>query len=363
MRLPWRSTGPTATRATAGTGVSRAGRSTLAGALLAVAAAASSGITPPATAARAVSCAVPDARPTVRFLDADTGVANRPAGGGCTVNDLVDDERAWPDHGAFVSHVGEVARRLGRSGVIGGRERAALTRAAARSRIGRPDGPRPYRWIFDGTRASFGDWGYVGDRGFALRDDGTVVTLGTPTGGGLGLLWYRPERFGDFSLRLRFRDERAGDANARSNGGVFVRFPGVDPAADPECGTGDPAWVAVNCGHEIQINDTPEGGAGDPSKTGSVYGFADLGPARARPTAKNVWNDLEIRVVGQHYTVIRNGEVVNEFDNSPGLPFPGRPADPGTSGRQFARGHIGLQNHDGESVIAFRDIRVRDLGR
>ncbi|WP_208758968.1 3-keto-disaccharide hydrolase [Microbispora triticiradicis] len=363
MRLPWRSTEPTATRATAGAGVSRTGRSTLAGALLAVAAAASSGITPPATAARAVSCAVPDSRPTVRFLDADTGVANRPAGGGCTVNDLVDDERAWPDHGAFVSHVGEVARRLGRSGVIGGRESTALTRAAARSGIGRPDGPRPYRWIFDGTRASFGDWGYVGDRGFALRDDGTVVTLGTPTGGGLGLLWYRPERFGDFSLRLRFRDERAGDANARSNGGVFVRFPGVDPAADPECGTGDPAWVAVNCGHEIQINDTPEGGAGDPSKTGSVYGFADLGLARARPTAKNVWNDLEIRVVGQHYTVIRNGEVVNEFDNAPGLPFPGRPADPGTSGRQFARGHIGLQNHDGESVIAFRDIRVRDLSR
>ncbi|GII54809.1 hypothetical protein Pth03_31980 [Planotetraspora thailandica] len=329
----------------------------LIGGLLA-AAVAGSLMAAPADAAEQ-SCPAPDARPTVRFLDADSGVANRTAGGGCTVNDLIDDERTWNNHGAFVRHVSEVTRDLAGSSVISADERSALVETAARSGIGRPNGPTPYKTIFDGTPGSFGAWGYVGGRGFALRDDGSMVTANSPTGGGLGLLWYRAEQFGDFSLRLQFRDERAGDA--RSNSGVFVRFPGVDPAANPECKTNDPAWVSVNCGHEIQINDTSESGGNDPRKTGSVYGFADLDLAQARPTGKSVWNDLEIRVVGQHYTVIRNGEVINEFENVPGLPFPGRPTDPGTSGRQFERGYIGLQNHDAGSVVAFRNVRVRDL--
>jgi hypothetical protein len=312
----------------------------------------------PATAAE-TSCAAPDARPTVRFLDADSGVANRTAEGGCTINDLIDDESAWTNHGGFVSHVGEVTRTLADSGVISAQERSALIETAAQSGVGRPNGPTPYKTIFDGTSASFDAWGYVGGRGFALRDDGSMVTVNSPTGGGLGMLWYKAEQFGDFSLRLQFRDERAG--SAQSNSGVFVRFPGVDPAANPECQTNDPAWVAVNCGHEIQINDTPESGGNDPRKTGSVYGFADLNLTQARPTDKSVWNDLEIRVAGQHYTVIRNGEVINEFENVPGIPFPGRPTDPGTSGRQFAQGYIGLQNHDAGSVVAFRNVRVRDL--
>jgi Domain of Unknown Function (DUF1080) len=327
------------------------------GGLLA-AAVAGSLMAPPAIAAEA-SCAAPDARPTVRFLDADSGVANRTAEGGCTINDLIDDESAWTNHGGFVSHVGEVTRNLADSGVISAQERSALIETAAQSGVGRPNGPTPYKMIFDGTSASFDAWGYVGGRGFALRDDGSMVTVNSPTGGGLGLLWYKAEQFGDFSLRLQFRDERAG--SARSNSGVFVRFPGVDPAANPECQTNDPAWVSVNCGHEIQINDTPESGGNDPRKTGSVYGFADLNLAQARPTDKSVWNDLEIRVAGQRYTVIRNGEVINEFENVPGIPFPGRPTDPGTSGRQFERGYIGLQNHDGGSVVAFRNVRVRDL--
>ncbi|MEU4477955.1 DUF1080 domain-containing protein [Micromonospora sp. NPDC023966] len=305
------------------------------------------------------SCVAADSRPTVRFLDYDSGVANRTVDGGCSINDLIDDERAWANHGGFVAHVTHLARNLVGADVITTEEAAALTETAAHSDVGKT---MSYVSLFDGTAESYANWGYVGGRGFALRDDGSMVTTNSPAGGGLGMLWYRAAQFGDFSLRLQFRDERGGDANARSNSGVLVRFPGVDPATTPQCNTTDPAWVAVNCGHEIQINDSPEIGSNDPRKTGSVYGFADLNLAQARPTGKGVWNDLEIRVVGQHYAVIRNGMVINEFDNVPGLPFPGRPTDPGTSGRQYAQGYIGLQNHDGGSVIAFRNVRVRDLG-
>lgn len=328
------------------------------GSFLAAAVVAGSFMTSPASATE-TTCTAPDHRPTVRFLDSDSGVANRTAEGGCTINDLIDDESAWKNHGAFVHHVSEVTRPLVDSGVINAQERSALMETAARSGIGRPNGPEPYKMIFDGTPASFDAWGYVGPRGFALRDDGSMVTTNSPTGGDLGMLWYKAEQFGDFSLRLQFRDEAAGDV--RSNSGVFVRFPGVDPAANPECKTDTPAWVAVNCGNEIQINDSPESPSNDHRKTGSVYGFADLNLAQARPTDKGVWNDLEIRVVGQHYTVIRNGEVINEYENVPGIPFPGRPTDPGSSARQFKQGYIGLQNHDGSTAVAFRNIRVRDL--
>src|SRR3954454_23745893 len=93
--------------------------------------------------------------------------------------------------------------------------------------------------------------------------------------------------------------------------------------------TANPAgWIAVNCGHEVQINDSPDGGGNDPRKTGSIYGFADLNSAQSQPTPAGVWNDLEIRVVGQHYTVTRNGVVINEYENVPGVAFPGRPKDP-----------------------------------
>jgi hypothetical protein len=77
-------------------------------------------------------------------------------------------------------------------------------------------------------------------------------------------------------------------------------------------------------------------------------------------TDKNVWNDYEIKVVGQHYTMIRNGVVINEFDNTPGQES-SRAGDPSTTLRQFAEGFIGLQNHSDNDLIEFRNIRVRPL--
>ncbi len=105
----------------------------------------------------------------------------------------------------------------------------------------------------------------------------------------------------------------------------------------------------------------PEGGSNDPRKTGSVYGFADLALDEARPTAKGTWNELEVRVVGQHYTVIRDGVVINEYENLPGVPFPDRPLDPDSSSRGLV-GYVGLQAHgSAPDVVLFREVRVREL--
>ncbi len=221
-----------------------------------------------------------------------------------------------------------------------------------------------YQPILDSSASSFADWAYAGNGGFARNADGTVTSR-VGAGGGFGTLWYVPEQFGDFELRVQFRDDAPGEA--RANSGLQVRFPPL-VAPVPGCPTtfnggeqNNLSWIAVNCGHEIQLNDSPEGGTNDPRKSGSIYGFADLDLAAARPTPKGVWNELVVRVVGQHYTVLRDDVVINEFENLPGLPFPGRPNDPDSSSRGLT-GHVGLQAHgSAPDVMTFRAVDVRDL--
>ncbi|AJE43219.1 DUF1080 domain-containing protein [Streptomyces nodosus] len=301
-------------------------------------------------------CPAPDARPTVTLLDTDTGVANHRAGGGCTVNDLIDDEASWPNHGKFVSHVAAVVGDLRRQGVLNNRESSAISKAAAQSKIGKVAG---YRSLFDGTAASLADWRQAGAGTFSLLSDGTLRSSG-----GMGMLWYAERELGDFSVRLQFRD--AAPDNGNANSGVFIRFP--DPRTpladrpDGSCGTVGsartaPEWVAIYCGQEIQIYD---GAGGEVQKTGSVYNFKPLDLDKAGVTPKGQWNDYEIRAVGQHYTIIRNGVVINEFDNTPGKSS-SRAGDPPTDLRQFLKGYVGLQNHSDNDLIEFRDIRVRNL--
>ncbi|HET9138331.1 family 16 glycoside hydrolase, partial [Actinophytocola sp.] len=305
-----------------------------------------------------VGCAVTDSRQTVWIGDTDTGVANRSAGQGCTVNDLIDDEGVWPDHGSFVRHVTEVTDALVADGVLTGRERGTLTRVAASSTIGNP-GTTGYESIFDGTAESLAGWAQAPSGSFSIQPDGSLRSSG-----GLGMLWYARKEFADFSVRLQFRDS-APEA-VRANSGVFTRFPDPrTPLAErppDSCGTvgnarTSQAWVAIYCGHEIQIYD---GDTGEPQKTGSVYNFDPVGLEQSGATPKGQWSNYEIRVVGQHYTIIRNGVVINEFDNTPGKQS-SRAGDPPTDLRQFLSGFIGLQNHGTNDLIDFRNIRVRPL--
>jgi PKD repeat protein len=303
-----------------------------------------------------VGCLVSDSRSTVFMGDTNSGVANKSVGGGCTINDLIDDESAYPDHGTFVRYVNTVTDQLQKDGVITGRENGDLVRAAASSNIGTAANTG-YKSIYDGTADSLKAWSQAPDGQFAIQPDGSLRSSG-----GLGMLWYAGQQFGDFDAKLQFRDVAPDGFNA--NSGVFIRFP--DPrtpvAQRPPCGqTGSAAtsqaWVAIYCGHEIQIYD---GTGSEPQKTGSVYNFDPLNLAQARVTPKGQWNDYEIKAVGQHFTIIRNGVVINEFDNTPGKQS-SRAGDPPTDLRQFASGFLGLQNHSDNDLIEFRNIRVRSL--
>ncbi|MEW2633691.1 family 16 glycoside hydrolase [Streptomyces sp. NPDC048389] len=299
----------------------------------------------------APNCPEYDERATVIVGDVDTGVPNRVTRDRCTVNELIEDEKDWSSHALFLKHVDEVLDRLLDEGVVDSREHRRIYRAAKQSGIGKPGRTNGYRDLFDGTRDTFDAWQHVGGGRFSLTEDGAMTSSGTVPG--MGMLWFPQRQYGDFSLKLQWRDDAPGSGNA--NSGVFVRFPYVhDNPEEPR-----PEWVAIKYGHELQILDRPDG---DMYKSGSVYGFDRVGLGGAGVTPKGTWNDYEIRVEGQHYSVFRNGRLVNEFDNTGGQVFtPPRSDDPGTDGRRYATGYVGLQVHGTTDVISYRDIRIKEL--
>ncbi|WP_326590097.1 OmpL47-type beta-barrel domain-containing protein [Streptomyces brevispora] len=300
----------------------------------------------------APNCPEFDERLTVIVGTVDTGVPNRITGNRCTINELIEDEKDWSSHALFLKHVDKVLDQLFTAGVVDAREQKKIYKAAKQSGIGKPGQDEGYRKLFDGTAASLAKWQQVGGGQFALNEADGSITSST-TVDGMGMLWFPGRQYGDFSLKLQWRDDAPGTGNA--NGGVFVRFPNVHD--NPE--ESSPEWVAIKYGHEIQINDRPDG---DMYKTGSVYGFDRVGLGGAGVTPKGTWNDYEIRVVDQHYSIYRNGVLLNEFDNNGGQLFePPRDGDPGTDGRRYASGYIGLQVHSTSDVISYRDIRIQEL--
>ncbi|MFI6436829.1 OmpL47-type beta-barrel domain-containing protein [Streptomyces sp. NPDC050759] len=299
----------------------------------------------------APNCAELDERLTVIVGTVDSGVPNRITNSRCRINELIEDEKEWTSHALFLKHVKTVLDKLFRDGVVDEREYDAIDAAARESGIGKPGQTEGYRTILDGSAASFAKWQQVGGGSFAPNGDGSI-TSGT-TKDGLGMLWFPERKYGDFSLKLQWRDDAPGTGNA--NSGVFVRFPWVhDNPEEPR-----PEWAAIKYGHEVQVLDRPDG---DMYKTGSIYGFDRVGLAGAGVTQKGTWNDYEIRVVDQHYSVYRNGVLINEFDNIGGQDFyPARSDDPGTDGRRFDSGYIGLQVHSTTDVVSYRDIRIKEL--
>lgn len=299
----------------------------------------------------APNCPEFDERLTVFVGTVDTGIPNRVTDNRCRINELIEDEKEWTSHALFLKHVKSVTDRLLKAGEIDQREYNKINRAAKQSGIGKPGQTDGYRKIFDGTQDSLNKWEQVGGGKFGLNPDGSITSSTTVQG--MGMLWFPERKYGDFSLKLQWRDDAPGNGNA--NGGAFVRFPQVHDHPEES----RPEWVAIKYGHEVQMLDRPDG---DMYKTGSIYGFDRVGLGGAGVTPKGTWNDYEIRVVDQHYSVYRNGVLINEFDNTGGQEFtPPRGDDPGTDGRRYSSGYVGLQVHGVTDVISYRDIRIKEL--
>lgn len=175
------------------------------------------------------------------------------------------------------------------------------------------------KWIdlFNGKDMT--GWRMAGKGNFTV-EDGALQTHA-----GMGMLWYESRKFTNFTLRVEWKVN-----DHCNNSGIFVRFP--EKSDDP--------WFAVNNGYEIQIDDCDKKGL--MFQTGSIYSFHPATKVASKPAGE--WNVYEITVVGQHYSIVLNGEKVNEFDGKRGID-----------------GYIGLQNHDPISRVSFRSVKVKEM--
>ena len=167
---------------------------------------------------------------------------------------------------------------------------------------------------------------------------------------------------GDLPFPPPYRYE--GSYCARSGTNNVTNIAGTFPAPTAGNANNHQHWLSVYCGHEIQINEALQIPGSDAVKTGSMYGFANINARQARNDERQergVWHTMEIRMVGQQHTVLVDGNVINQFDNS--VPrVASRVGDPPTPARQFPRGYFGLQTHGGTDRIYYREIRVKELG-
>jgi hypothetical protein len=190
--------------------------------------------------------------------------------------------------------------------------------------------------LFDGK--SLAGWEHIGPGRFVVQD-GLLKT-----DGGMGLLWYKGRKFGDCILRVVYKTTRQQD-----NSGVYVRI--AEPPKDP--------WYAVHHGYEVQIADAK---SGSPYRvSGAVYTFAKAMAKPTRPAGE--WNELEITLRGDRISTSLNGVRVADFnpaDPAPELSPRGGMGDPEPDPRPNA-GYIGLQNHDDNCVVYFKEVSVRPL--
>lgn len=104
-----------------------------------------------------------------------------------------------------------------------------------------------------------------------------------------------------------------------------------------------------NKGYEVQVNQTHS----DWRKTGSLYSFNDVKEVYVKD---GEWYTEHIIVKGDHVTVKVNGKTVMEYIESEDK---NRPANAGE--KKIDKGTFALQAHDPESVIYYRNIKVKIL--
>jgi hypothetical protein len=185
------------------------------------------------------------------------------------------------------------------------------------------DSINEFTYLFNGQ--SIDGWRMAGLGRFVLSESDKSLQ----SEGGMGLLWYTKKKYKDFVLKVDWKVSRRND-----NSGVFIRF--SDPDNDP--------LIAVNTGYEIQIDDMAMPDGNPLHKTGAIYNF--VAPSNIKATSKPVgqWNTFEIKATGQKYSVILNGKkVIPEF-----------------TGNRLTEGYIGIQNHDSDSHISFKNIRIKE---
>lgn len=193
-----------------------------------------------------------------------------------------------------------------------------------------------WRQLFNGKDLSV--WKHVG-QGYMTVEDGLIRGHG-----GMGLLYWDGEKFGNCKIRVVFKMEKT-----NSNSGVFVRIP-IKPYEE---------WMPVFYGYEIQIDNMPElSGENDYHYTGMIYSLTKPLAKTGKPGPE--WNTMEITLDGPRTIVYLNGVKVTDYTE--GDPVPPREFDfEPYRGPRPDYGYIGVQNHGEEDVVYFKEVAVKPL--
>jgi hypothetical protein len=190
---------------------------------------------------------------------------------------------------------------------------------------------RGWNPIFDGKGTA--GWQMLGPGELKL-EDGELVTMG-----GMGLLCYTKEKFGNCRIRVMFKPTTGQD-----NSGVFIRIP--EPPNDP--------WYAVHHGYEVQIENSGD----EWHRTGCLYSISQ---AKQIVNARvNEWNIMIITLDGKRTQVEVNGVLVTDFMEGDPVPPKTKEYEP-ERGPRPEMGYIGLQNHDTNSAMHFREVSIGSL--
>jgi len=146
-------------------------------------------------------------------------------------------------------------------------------------------------------------------------------------------LYTKRNDFGEFDLHLEYWTKTTGNSGVSIRDTSRAKWGIVTPP--------DYKRTPSKIGYEIQINNRFP----DPHPSGSIYGFMDAPKDAQR---EDDWNVMEISSRNDKIAVTLNGRVVAEHAGDPQRP---------------KVGPIGLQLHDQFSIIMFRDIRIREIGR
>lgn len=188
-----------------------------------------------------------------------------------------------------------------------------------------------WRQLFNGEDLS--GWEMTGPGEFKV-EDGALATYG-----GMGLLWYPEEKFGNVELKVVYKETGPED-----NSGVFIRI--AEPPKNP--------WYAVNQGYEVQIDQTDD----EWHRTGVLYSFTRA--EQEVPPDEDGWNTMLIRLEGDRTRVWVNDVLLTDFTEGDPVP-PKKALTEPARGARPEYGYIGLQNHDDDSRVLFKEISVRPL--
>lgn len=197
--------------------------------------------------------------------------------------------------------------------------------------------------LFNGTDLE--GWEHIGP-GRVYVEDGLMKTEG-----GMGLLWYTREKFGDCTLRVVYTTTSVND-----NSGIFIRIP--NPPKDP--------WQAVNTGYEIQIQaswpeETHERSSQQVAQgddwhlTGAIYSLSKAEKQVQKPAGE--WNTMEITLDDDRTIIHLNGEKVNDYLDMSRTPVRGHDYEP-IRGPRPREGYIGVQNHHEPQTVHYKEISV-----